>query len=150
MGDLLLDSLTALFTDGYAVAMPIRRRAVRAFRSDDLTVEEGLRWLWLASSEAAKLWDDASWSVLLALHGDIARAAGALSVLRSRSTRGRLRTSSPASSTLPRRWSQSSTRCSKQPARPSRPTPPWHSPPGADASSRRPHRNHAGRCPRAR
>jgi DNA-binding CsgD family transcriptional regulator len=81
MGDLLLDSLTALFTDGYVVAAPIRQQAVRAFRSDDLTVEEGLRWLWLASSEAAELWDDEGWSVLSARHVDMARAAGALSML---------------------------------------------------------------------
>jgi DNA-binding CsgD family transcriptional regulator len=79
--DLLLDSLTALFTDGYAAATPIRQRAVRAFRSHDLTVEEGLRWLWRASSDAAELWDDESWFVLSARHVDIARAAGALSVL---------------------------------------------------------------------
>ena len=81
MGDLLLDSMTALFTDGYAAATPIRQRAVRAFRSDDRTVEEGLRWLWLASSEAAELWDDESWAILAARHVDTARAAGALSVL---------------------------------------------------------------------
>src|SRR5207248_1757573 len=48
---------------------------------EDLTVEEGLRWLWLASSDAAELWDDESWSVLSARHVDMARAAGALSVL---------------------------------------------------------------------
>jgi DNA-binding CsgD family transcriptional regulator len=81
MGDLLLDSMTALFTDGYAAATPIRQRAVRAFRSDDLTVEEGLRWLWLASSEAAEVWDDENWSVLSARHVDMARATGALSLL---------------------------------------------------------------------
>ena len=81
MGDLLLDSLIALFTDGYAAAAPIRQRAVRAFQSDDLTVEEGLRWLWLASSEAAKMWDDEGWLVLSARHVDMARASGALSVL---------------------------------------------------------------------
>jgi DNA-binding CsgD family transcriptional regulator len=80
-GDLLLDSMTALFTDDYAAGTAIRQRTVRAFRSDELTVEEGLRWLWLASSEAAKLWDDESWSVLSARHVDMARAAGALSVL---------------------------------------------------------------------
>ena len=79
--DLLLDSVTALATDGYVVATPIRQRAVRAFRSDDLTVEEGLRWLWFASSDAAELWDDESWAVLSARHVDMARAAGALSVL---------------------------------------------------------------------
>jgi DNA-binding CsgD family transcriptional regulator len=81
MGDLLLDSLIALFTDGYAAAAPLRQRAVRAFRSDDLTVEEGLRWPWLASSEAAKLWDDEGWLVLSGRHVDMARASGALSVL---------------------------------------------------------------------
>ena len=81
MGDLLLDSMIALFTVGYAAATPTRQRAVRAFRTADLTVEEGLRWLWLASSEAAEVWDDESWSVLSARHIDMARAAGALSVL---------------------------------------------------------------------
>jgi DNA-binding CsgD family transcriptional regulator len=79
--DLLLDGLTALHTEGYAAAKPSRQRAVSAFRSDDLTVEEGLRWLWLASVEAAELWDDEGWSVLVARHVEMARAAGALSVL---------------------------------------------------------------------
>jgi DNA-binding CsgD family transcriptional regulator len=79
--DLLLDSMTALYTDGYSAAKPIRQRAVRAFRSDDLTVEEGLRWLWLASVEAAELWDDESYWVLSARHVELARAAGALSLL---------------------------------------------------------------------
>jgi DNA-binding CsgD family transcriptional regulator len=79
--DLLLDSLIALATDGYAAAMPTRQRAVRAFRSDGLTAEEGLRWLWLASSEAAELWDDEGWAVLAGRHVAMARAAGALSVL---------------------------------------------------------------------
>jgi DNA-binding CsgD family transcriptional regulator len=81
MGDLLLDSMIARFTDGYAAATPTRQRAVRAFRSADLTAEEGLRWLWLASSEAAEVWDYESWSVLSARHIESARAAGALSVL---------------------------------------------------------------------
>jgi DNA-binding CsgD family transcriptional regulator len=81
MGDLLLEGLSVLLTDGYAAAIPSRQRAVRAFRSNELTVEEGLRWLWLASSDAAELWDDESWSVLVARHVDMARATGALSVL---------------------------------------------------------------------
>jgi DNA-binding CsgD family transcriptional regulator len=54
---------------------------VRAFRGDDLGVEEGLQWLWAASSDAAELWDDEGWAVLAARHVDMARAAGALSVL---------------------------------------------------------------------
>jgi DNA-binding CsgD family transcriptional regulator len=79
--DLLLDATAARFTDGYADGVPVRQRAVRAFRTRDLTVEEGLRWLWLASSEAAELWDDESWAILVARHVDIARAAGALGAL---------------------------------------------------------------------
>jgi DNA-binding CsgD family transcriptional regulator len=81
MGELLLDSLTALLTEGYAAAAPIRRRALEAFRGDELTVEEGLRWLWLASSDAAELWDHESWTILSARHVDLARTTGALSVL---------------------------------------------------------------------
>jgi DNA-binding CsgD family transcriptional regulator len=69
------------FTDGCAVAAPIEQSMLRAFRSDDLTVEEGLRWLWLASATAADLWDDESWSILSAHHVNMARASGALSEL---------------------------------------------------------------------
>ena len=80
-GDLLLEGLTVLFTDGYEVATPLQQRALRAFRDDDLTVEEGLRWLWLASAVAADVWDYESWSLLSARHEQMARASGALSEL---------------------------------------------------------------------
>jgi DNA-binding CsgD family transcriptional regulator len=78
---LLLDNMTARYVDGYAAAVPVRQRAVRAFRDDELPTEEGLRRLWLASTEACVIWDDESWAVLSARHVDMARAAGALSVL---------------------------------------------------------------------
>jgi DNA-binding CsgD family transcriptional regulator len=80
-GDLLFEGLTVLFTDGYEVAAPLQQRTLRAFRDDDLTVEEGLRWLWLASAVAADVWDYESWSVLSARHEQMARASGALSEL---------------------------------------------------------------------
>jgi DNA-binding CsgD family transcriptional regulator len=80
-GDLLLEGLAVLFTDGYEAATPLQQRALRAFRDDDLTVEEGLRWLWLASAVAADVWDYESWSVLSARHEQMARASGALSEL---------------------------------------------------------------------
>src|SRR6185312_24178 len=51
-GDALLDGLAVLFTDGYAPAVPLSRRAVRAYVSDDLTMEEALRSAWLAASAA--------------------------------------------------------------------------------------------------
>jgi DNA-binding CsgD family transcriptional regulator len=78
---LLLDGQAARFADGYAAAAPARRRAVDAVGGDDLPMEEGLRWLWLASFEAAELWDDEGWVALTARHVELARAAGALSVL---------------------------------------------------------------------
>ncbi|MDA0181950.1 LuxR C-terminal-related transcriptional regulator, partial [Solirubrobacter phytolaccae] len=79
--DLVLESLAARFTDGYAAAVPVRRRVVKAFRRDDLPAETGLRWLWLASSDAAELWDEAGWMSLSTRHNELARAVGALSVL---------------------------------------------------------------------
>jgi DNA-binding CsgD family transcriptional regulator len=80
-GDLLLEGLTVLFTDGYEDAMPLQQRTLRAFREDEPTVEEGLRWLWLASAVAADVWDYESWSLLSARHEQMARATGALSEL---------------------------------------------------------------------
>jgi hypothetical protein len=43
--DLLLDGLARRFTDGYAAGAPMLKRALGAFRSKDLSREEGL---WLA------------------------------------------------------------------------------------------------------
>jgi hypothetical protein len=80
-GDMLLDGLAVLFTHGYPAAVPISKRALQAFCSEDISMEEGLRWLWLASVTAADLWDDESWHVLSTRHVKIAREAGALSEL---------------------------------------------------------------------
>jgi DNA-binding CsgD family transcriptional regulator len=77
----LLEGLTVLFTGGYEDAMPLQQRTLRAFREDEPTVEEGLRWLWLASAVAADVWDYESWSLLSARHEQMARATGALSEL---------------------------------------------------------------------
>jgi DNA-binding CsgD family transcriptional regulator len=79
--DLLLDGLAVLHTEGYAAGMPMLKRALRAFRSDELSSEEGIRWLWLACRTAMDLWDDESWFVLSARQIQLARDAGALTVL---------------------------------------------------------------------
>src|SRR6202043_1574196 len=50
--DLLLDGLALLICEGYPVGAPVLRRAVSAFRGTDVSREEGLRWLWLASYAA--------------------------------------------------------------------------------------------------
>jgi DNA-binding CsgD family transcriptional regulator len=79
--DLLLDGLALLHTEGYAAATPILKRAVRAFRGDELSGEEEIRWLWLACRTAMDLWDDESWFVLATRQIQLARDAGALTVL---------------------------------------------------------------------
>jgi DNA-binding CsgD family transcriptional regulator/tetratricopeptide (TPR) repeat protein len=79
--DLLLDGHALLITEGYPAGTPVLKRALRAFRSGDLSPEEGLRWLWLACRTAMDLWDDESWYVLSARQVQLARDAGALTVL---------------------------------------------------------------------
>ena len=79
--DLLLDGLAVLHTEGYAAGAPMLKRALRAFRSDELSSEDGLRWLWLACRTAMDLRDDESWFVLSARQVQLARDAGALTVL---------------------------------------------------------------------
>jgi DNA-binding CsgD family transcriptional regulator len=79
--DLLLDGLAVVHTEGYAAGTPMLKRALRAFRGDDLSSEDGIRWLWLACRTAMDLWDDESWFVLSARQIQLARDAGALTVL---------------------------------------------------------------------
>jgi DNA-binding CsgD family transcriptional regulator len=79
--DLLLDHLVALNTEGYAVGAPVLRRAVRALGNQEVSAEDGLRWLPLACKMAHDVWDDESWHVLSARLIELARDAGALSVL---------------------------------------------------------------------
>jgi DNA-binding CsgD family transcriptional regulator len=79
--DLLLDGLGLLITEGYAAGTPTLRTAVNAFRDEDISRGEGRRWLSFASRVAAFLWDDETWDVLSARFVELARDAGALSVL---------------------------------------------------------------------
>ena len=79
--DLLLEGLAVRFTDGYTASVPTLRRALDAFRSDELSPDEVLRWIWLACRSAVDLWDSESWDVLCERQVDLARATGALSVL---------------------------------------------------------------------
>jgi len=79
--DLLLDGLALLVTEGYAAGTPALRRALLAFRSQDISAEEGLSWLWLAGRAAMAVWDDETWHILASRHVKLARDAGALSEL---------------------------------------------------------------------
>ncbi len=79
--DLLLDGLALLISDGHDAGTPMLRRAVNAFRSEDISRGEGRRWMWLAAHVAALLWDDEAWDAISARFVQLARDAGALSVL---------------------------------------------------------------------
>ena len=79
--DLLLDGLALLITDGYAAGTPTLRRAVNAFRREDVSGGDGRRWLSLAARLAAFVWDDEAFDLLSARFVQLARDAGALSVL---------------------------------------------------------------------
>ena len=79
--DLLLDGLALLVTEGYAAGTPALRRALLAFRGQDISAEEGLSWLWLAGRAAMAVWDDETWHVLASRHVKLARDTGALSEL---------------------------------------------------------------------
>ncbi len=79
--DLLLDGLALLVTEGYAAGTPALRRALLAFRSEDISVAEGLSCLWLAERAAMAVWDDETWHILASRHVKLARDAGALSEL---------------------------------------------------------------------
>jgi DNA-binding CsgD family transcriptional regulator len=79
--DLLLDALAIRFTDGYSAAKVPLQRAVRAFTGGRLAPEDEIRWLGLACTCAAELWDDESWYTLSAQYVTRVREAGALSEL---------------------------------------------------------------------
>lgn len=76
--DLLLDGLSAQFTEGYGAAAPTLRRALAAYP----TSAEGLTWVCLtASLVAAELWENAAWLDLLDAQVKAARTTGTLNLL---------------------------------------------------------------------
>ena len=79
--DLLLDGLAQLITEGLAAAAPALRRAVGAFRGEQISVDKGLQWGVLASSAAVELWDFESWDAVITRQMELARDAGALAPL---------------------------------------------------------------------
>ena len=79
--DLLLDGMALLVTDGHAAGAPLLRRALSAFRAEELSSDESLRWGGLACIASGLMWDYESWDAISAHLVQFARAAGALSAL---------------------------------------------------------------------
>jgi DNA-binding CsgD family transcriptional regulator len=79
--DLLLDGLAAIFAEGIPAATPLLRRAIAAFRGGEASVDEVLRWGWLAARAAIWLWDYENGLEIPKRAVQLARDSGALEVL---------------------------------------------------------------------
>ncbi len=79
--DQLLQGLALLVAEGPAAGTAVTKQALDVFRGNSVTTEERLRWSWLAGRTAAFIWDYDTWDALTSRQVEVARAAGALSVL---------------------------------------------------------------------
>ncbi len=79
--DLLLDGFALVFTAGRPTAGPVLRDAASAFAGPDASVEEVLRWGWLATAAAVFVWDHDTCLAVSTRAAQLARDAGALEVL---------------------------------------------------------------------
>ena len=79
--DLLLDGVASVVTEGYAAGVPTLKAALSGLRDERIAEDDEIRWLWLACRVAANLWDDETWHALSVRHVELARRAGALTVL---------------------------------------------------------------------
>jgi DNA-binding CsgD family transcriptional regulator len=79
--DLLLDGLATAFTHGRSPAAPVLAQAATAFAGDDVSIEEVLRWGWLATAAAVMVWDYETCLAVATRGVQLAREAGALTVL---------------------------------------------------------------------
>jgi DNA-binding CsgD family transcriptional regulator/tetratricopeptide (TPR) repeat protein len=79
--ELLLEGFSLAVTDGRAAAAPVLARAAAGFDSAEVTVEEVLRWGWLATAAAVMVWDYDTCLAVTTRETQVARDSGALSVL---------------------------------------------------------------------
>src|SRR5262249_7196823 len=76
--DLLLDGSALYYRDGYAAGAPTLHQALAAFGSD-VSVEEELQLLWMATTTALRLWDADRWEALSRRHLQLVRGTCVLS-----------------------------------------------------------------------
>jgi DNA-binding CsgD family transcriptional regulator len=78
--DLLLEGMATLPIDGHAVAVPILKAALSAFREQAVLPPDESRWLSFACRAAWDVFDEESWRLLVTRELQRARDAGALTV----------------------------------------------------------------------
>jgi DNA-binding CsgD family transcriptional regulator/tetratricopeptide (TPR) repeat protein len=79
--DQLLDALAVLVTEGRAEAAPLLRRAARVFAKEEITLEERLRWGFLAVVATLMAWDEQCWHAIEVRQLQACREAGLLAQL---------------------------------------------------------------------
>jgi ATP/maltotriose-dependent transcriptional regulator MalT len=79
--DLLLNGFSLAFTDDRATAAPILEQAANAFAGKHVSIEEVLRWGWLATAAAVMVWEYETCLAVSTRGVELAREAGALAVL---------------------------------------------------------------------
>ena len=79
--DLLLDGFSLAFTEGRGVAAPVLERAATGFMDEGVSIEEVLRWGWLATAAGVMVWDYETCLAVAKRGVELAREAGALTVL---------------------------------------------------------------------
>jgi DNA-binding CsgD family transcriptional regulator len=77
--DTLLDGLALLITDGHAAAAPILQRA--AGELTGISLDEVLRWGWMATFASSLAWDIESFHAISARHVQLVRDAGSVAQL---------------------------------------------------------------------
>jgi tetratricopeptide (TPR) repeat protein len=76
--DLPLDGLTVLVTEGRAQAGPLLRRAARVFAEEEIAMEEGQRWGWVATCAPIVVWEEEYYHAIVVRLLQSAREAGLL------------------------------------------------------------------------
>ena len=79
--DQLLDALAVLVTEGRAEAAPLLKRAARVFAEEEITLEERLRWGFLAVVTTLMAWDEQCWHAIEVRQLQACREAGLLAQL---------------------------------------------------------------------
>jgi len=77
--DLLLDGVALLITEGHAAATPTLQRAAKAFAA--ISVDDVLKWGWVATAASALMWDDEGTRAVYARQVQLVCNAGALAHL---------------------------------------------------------------------
>jgi DNA-binding CsgD family transcriptional regulator len=80
-GDVLMDGLALLFTEGHAAAAQVLKAGLAKARGEDGREEHTMRTARIAARIAAELMDERAWEELALRHVAIARQDGLLSVL---------------------------------------------------------------------